>query len=543
MIFSHVLYRLSYLGTGRWSHSNEPWLEPARRRATDPIRYGRFLVMATGLRGAGALEWAAVSRLRFLVALLFLTVAVVVGRSAQTPREWLAGDSHIHSHWSPSYDRTQDPPVPQRGGDAIYSTPLNARMARQFGLSWMVTTDHGGPNHSKFNRDEAYPELRAARQAVPEVLQFYGMELNMPAMDHHTLIIPRTGEERAVLSEVERRFDANEGWPVDPTRDTAKARERALTYIATLRSLPVLFANHPSRSATGLGVFGLDEPWELRANNNVAPQVYRGMEGAPGHQAAGLGADGALRHDAAGELMGARGLYAADSAHTLGGFDQMTAIVGGVWDALLGEGRRFWIVATSDSHVHHTEASRRGNDFWPGEFQKTYVHARRDYADVLDGLRNGRIFAVAGDLVTSLDVVVTTPGGRALIGGTLSAEPGASVEVEIGFRDPDVPNGSGLNPQVTRVDLILGEVGERSPGSDENRNETTRVLRRFDRDSWTQDGDVYTVSTELPRLDGDIYIRVRGTSTDDMEPGMDALGEDPWTDLWFYSNPVFIEQH
>ena len=42
-------------------------------------------------------------------------------------------------------------------------------------------------------------------------------------------------------------------------------------------------------------------------------------------------------------------------ARTLGGFDRMTAIVGGFWDSLLGEGRRFWIVATSDSHVNYTE--------------------------------------------------------------------------------------------------------------------------------------------------------------------------------------------
>ena len=542
MIFSHVLYRLSYLGTGRASRSSDICLERARRLATGPLRYGRFLVVATGLPDQGALEWAAVSRLRFVVAFLSLAVAVAVGRSAQEPREWLAGDSHIHSHWSPSYDRTQDPPVPRQGGDAIYSTPLNARMARQFGLSWMVTTDHGGPNHSKFSRDQAYPELMASRQAVPEVMQFYGMELNMPAMDHHTLIIPRTSEERAVLFEVERRFDKNEAHPVDATRDTADSRERALSYIATLQHLPVLFVNHPSRSATGLGEFGLDEPSEIRANNDLAPAVYRGMEGAPGHQAGGLDADGNPRRDAAGEPVGGRGLYATPGAGTLGGFDQMTAIVGGVWDALLGEGRRFWIVASSDSHVHYTEGSRRGNDFWPGEFQKTYVHARRDYDDVLDGLRNGRVFAVAGDLVTSLDVVVTTAEVRAEIGGTLIADPGAPVEVEIRFRDPDVPNGSGSNPRVARVDLIFGEVGDRSPGADENRNETTRVLRRFARDTWTQDGDVFTVRTDLPRLDTDAYIRVRGTSTDDLEPGMDGLGEDPWTDLWFYSNPVFIEQ-
>ncbi len=41
--------------------------------------------------------------------------------------------------------------------------------------------------------------------------------------------------------------------------------------------------------------------------------------------------------------------------------------------------------------------------------------------------------------------------------------------------------------------------------------------------------------------DRDVYIRVRGTSTQDTAPRMDTPGEDPWADLWFYSNPIFIE--
>ena len=111
-------------------------------------------------------------------------------------RQWLAGDSHIHSHWSPGYDRTVSSPIPITGRYALYPTPMNARMARKFGLSWMVTTDHGSPNHAKLNLTQAYAELRQSRTEVPDVLQFYGMELNMPGMDHHTLIIPRTRHER-----------------------------------------------------------------------------------------------------------------------------------------------------------------------------------------------------------------------------------------------------------------------------------------------------------------------------------------------------------
>ena len=117
--------------------------------------------------------------------LVFVIAGAAIILSAQaSERRWLAGDSHVHSHWSPGYDRTGDTPRVIKGRDAIYSTPQNASMAERFGLSWMVTTDHGGPNHAKFNATQAYAELAESRELVPGILQFYGMELNMPGMDH-----------------------------------------------------------------------------------------------------------------------------------------------------------------------------------------------------------------------------------------------------------------------------------------------------------------------------------------------------------------------
>ena len=459
---------------------------------------------------------------------------------AQTPGEqWLAGDSHVHSHWSPGYDRTADPPAPIRGGDAIYSTPQNARMAEKFGLQWMVTTDHGGPNHSKFNLSQAYPELKQSRALVPNVIQFYGMELNLPGMDHHTLIIPRVEDEAAMLAEIESRFDSAEAWPRDPSRNTEAARVAALTYINRLPSLPLLFANHPSRSAKGLGQYGLDEPWEFRQNLDTAPEAYRGMEGGPGHQAGALAFDGSTRRDQFGVPTGNRGSYSNPGARTLGGFDQMTAVVGGLWDTLLGEGRRFWIVATSDSHVNHSEPDRRGSDFWPGQFHKTYVLGRKTHDGILDGLRMGRIFVVAGDLISSLEVEAGSGSQRARLGETLRVAKGANVDVTVRFRGPAGPNHNGDTPVVRRVDLIAGEVRGPSPEPDADRNPTTRVLERFEASRWSRHGDEFVIRTTLP-VTGNAYFRLRGTSTTQLEPTMDTPGENPWTDLWFYSNPIFI---
>jgi hypothetical protein len=39
----------------------------------------------------------------------------------------------------------------------------------------------------------------------------------------------------------------------------------------------------------------------------------------------------------------------------------------------------------------------------------------------------------------------------------------------------------------------------------------------------------------------DSYIRLRGTNTEQLEPAADPRGEVPWTELWFYSNPIFMK--
>ena len=405
-------------------------------------------------------------------------------------------------------------------------------------MSRMVTTDHGGPNHSKFNLVHAYAELGESRKEVPEVLQFYGMEFNMPAMDHHTLIMPNTEDEWKTLFNIESQFDSNDAWPEDPSRRTEEAAAKALAYMNALRHLPVMFANHPSRSAKGIGVYGSDTPREFRNHNDLAPAIYRGMEGAPGHQAGSLARDGSLEKDAKGQPSGNRGGYGNDAARTFGGFDQMTAIVGGLWDSMLGEGRRFWIVATSDSHVHYTDG---GSDFWPGEFQKTYVHARRAYEDILDGLRAGRIFVVAGDLINALDVTARTGPSVAAVGESLATRSGDDVQVEIRFGVPAAANARGDRPAVARVDLIAGDV--RGPVADRtlDKNETTRVVARFTPKDWRCAEGTCTITTTLPGVGRNSYLRVRGTNTMSEEPAMDPAGEGPWTDLWFYSNPIFLE--
>lgn len=444
-------------------------------------------------------------------------------RGGAKNRSWRAGDHHVHSEYSGEFDTTRSPIVFHKGADAVYPIVTNAIMAKNFGLTWAMCTDHGGPTHSKVNIEQAYPDLLRSRKLVPEVLQFWGMEFDAPALDHHTLMIPRHDDEAKQLFELESRFAKYDAFPTDPARDTEAKMVEFLKVARGMPHKPLVIAHHASRSAPGLGVYGQDTPREFRNGNNAAPDVYIGFEGAPGHQAGPLNG-------------GKRGGYG--NHPTYGGFDQMTARVGGLWDSLLGEGRRWWITATSDSHVHWT---RGGSDFWPGEYSKTYVYARQDYGDIMDGLRNGRIWVTTGDLIRSLDVTATSQGKTAEVGETITVNRRSrtDVEIEIRFRPLDGVNGNGDRPEVRRVDLIVGQITGPSANLDADTNPTTKVVARFGPRDWRRQGHDYVIRHTLRNVEADTYARVRGTSTDEAEPLADGL-ESPWDDLWFYSNPVFV---
>jgi hypothetical protein len=463
--------------------------------------------------------------------LLALLVAACTGPADEpaASRSWIAGDHHIHSRYSVGWDREQEPPAPIVAGDAIYPIPMNALMARHFGLSWMVATDHGGPNHSRVNLEIAYPELLIAREVVPEVVQFFGMEFDTPGADHSSMIMPHSHDEADHVHELESRFSRNEPWPADPSWNTEPRMLEALRVMDSLPRKPIVIANHPSRSARGLGEYGLYDPAELRDWNDRAPEVATGMAGAPGHQAVTVARDGSIED-------GARGGYARHP--TMGGFDQMTARLGGFWDSMLGEGRRWWITANSDSHVNWREG---GSDFWPGEYSKTYVLAEKSHDAILEGIRSGRIFVTLGDLVSEVWVAAEGAGGRAETGGTLRVPEGEDVRITVRLRDPEAANHGGGTPEVARVDLITGRVTGPVADRTVDTNPTTAVVARFTDADWRRTGEVLEMSFVIENVTADLYVRVRGTSGGELEPEPDPRGEDPWSDLWFYTNPIFVE--
>ena len=118
----------------------------------------------------------------------------------------------------------------------------------------------------------------------------------------------------------------------------------------------MFFANHPARK-------GLDSPHEIRGWRERQPRIALGMEGAPGHQAAGMPApigagSGRGFYDNSPTADSFAG-YPLESYLTWGGYDWMTSTVGGLWDSLLAEGRPWWITANSDSHTVYLDDSVR----------------------------------------------------------------------------------------------------------------------------------------------------------------------------------------
>lgn len=227
----------------------------------------------------------------------------------------------------------------------------------------------------------------------------------------------------------------------------------------------------------------------LRNFNNTAPDVAFGFETQPGHGASSERGeyypgrntfpDGSKVDSVGGTTWGGTGIYGAQ--------------IGGVWDALLGEGRNFWFFASSDWHnrgLFGPDDRRSTQDFLPGEYQRTYtftgpnpkVNNRKaplSPQQIVDGLRSGNNFSASGQLIDRLSFVACTSGisnvaiGKlalqaakgnttiedpscATMGQKLAVPAGGSVTVAIAVRDPAGTNYAPYsfnNPSLAQVGI------------------------------------------------------------------------------------------
>jgi hypothetical protein len=539
---------------------------PASELSPSDASRRRFLLGA-GLLGAGAAASVLAHPGAAEAAGLPHTHGHAAGGTGKGGFRWLAGDHHIHTQYS---------------SDAQYRVLDQAQKGHAYGLDWLVITDHGSATHAKIGVDKVNPDIVKTRAELPELLTFQGLEWNIPAAEHATVFVHPGRHEVEVLKQFENAYDGS----LLPSTNT-NAQNEALA-IAGIKFLgeqvrkrkidgALFFANHPARR-------GIDSPHEIRNWRDADPTVAVGFEGAPGHQAAGIpapnGRGGARgyydNNPSAASFPG----YPLESYRTWGGFDWMTATVGGLWDSLLAEGKAWWITVNSDSHVNYLDQTERGpgsdfnangkyndpvyngsintqaGDFWPGYYGRTNVGASSfSYKAVIDGLRAGRVWVDHGRLVKNLDARVRVSGDRrpstgTPLGGVLQVKRGVATELVLDIDLQDVPNWAGFVPALKRVDVIVGTVTGPVSDSDTYTTPNTRVVKSFE---VSKTSGRITFSYPLGRLDKPFYLRVRGTDGNRTQPGLlgpgvdpsgpqlDVVGAaDPWSDLWFYTNPIWV---
>jgi hypothetical protein len=346
------------------------------------------------------------------------------------------------------------------------------------------------------------------------------------------------GTEPIPVSNFEYMFDASD-------TDTSRApeglvknnttKQSAIDGVAWLetnfQNASYFLPNHPSRKLKYTVA-------DFRDFNNAAPNVAFGFEGLPGHQ----------------KEPGRGGYGQATAAQTTyGGADIMVAQVGGLWDAMLGEGRHFWSFSNSDFH-------NVDGDFWPGEYSKNYVYVTQmgSYKALVNGMRSGNVFDVEGDLINGLDFIARAGSKSATMGQDLNVKSGERPLVTIRFRSPKV-NNNGDKPVVDHIDLIAGDVtGKIDPSNTaayaNATNPSTQIIATFTKSQWTKDGDWYSVTFRMPSVSGSKYLRLRGTNMGlSVANQTDASGNpladslmgtntpaQAYADLWFYSNPIFV---
>ncbi|BEP13801.1 PHP domain-containing protein [Acidothermaceae bacterium B102] len=487
---------------------------------------------------------------------------------------WLAGDHHIHTQYS---------------SDAQYRVSDQVRHASQYGLDWMVITDHGSVAHAKFGVDEVNPDIKTARANFKDTLVFQGVEWNIPSAEHGTVFVAPGPNEVAVLKQFENTYD---GVVTSSTASLPANEALAISGLAFLTQAvrtkqvadALMLANHPARK-------GLDSPHEFRNWRDTAPGIAVGMEGAPGHQAGGIplpGAGGGRGEYDFSPSPNSFAGYPLESYRTWGGFDFFTATVGGLWDSMLAEGKPWWVTANSDSHKVYADWAQNpvannadapwdaagdtfntfgrygdpvyaggiqtaNSDFWPGFFSRTHVGSSGfGYNQVMAGIRAGRVWISHGDLIQGLDMRVRVVGkGQGVpLGGKLAVKHNDSVQVVVTITLQDGPNFAQFQPVLNRVDLIAGDIVGEPTDRDSFVAPNTKVVKSWDTSGAT---GTITLTYDLGKVDKPMYVRLRGTDGNRSAPGylgadidptgpaIDVVGDaDPWADLWFYGNPIFV---
>lgn len=531
------------------------------------------------------------SKLNYLLILLSLTgchenksikETCQVQESTIVHGEYICGDFHQHTTYS--------------GGD--YSMGYTMKASKHFGLDWWANNDHGGvrelwgmasgkdlgtevkwentgiqllgnPHPKQWMwrwqslKDWSFKDILHWRERFPENIIIQGFEWNVPGHEHADVSIIRhqfdtEAPHCSPLAQFEYMFDEADkdqtgGKMFDWEKCLLQGHTKTLAAIKWLQTHypreSWIIPTHPERSNRYTIA-------DLRDMNNAGPSVCFGFDGQPGHQknkTRGFGTKNIYTH---GQISGEKGA-------TFGGTGIFCARIGGVWDALLSEGRHWWIFANSDFHSL--------SDFHPGEYQKTYTWVKEKTAHgIVDGLRSGNSFISNGDLITDLRFKIQ----NAVMGECAKVRKGDSIHIQIKIYDPDTLNynhySNYTNPSVDHLDVILGHVSSyiqpHTPEYQIDSTTTTKVIARFDATGnqkdihgiisqpWIDHHNGWKEMTLSIKINQNAYVRLRATNNPLNTPEeVDAAGNPlpdienensaakAFSDLWFYSNPIFIE--
>ena len=325
---------------------------------------------------------------------------------------WLKADTHTHTRFS------DGSPIDQVVANAV-----------GHGCDVLAITDHSDHDLTALT-PEYFAALDSMRRQFPSLLLLGGFEWNVPpgkGGDHVTVLLPPRMEDPAALLEFKTRFD-----DLNKEGENPELAAEALSWLkrqaAGLSPAPVLFLNHPNRSAPTRE----HAPLLFRALRDADTAIV-GFEGGPGHQKA----------KRIGSYSGAIALTDR--------WDTLVAEVGGAWDQLLGEGTDVsGALATSDFH------GPTDGDFWPCEFSETWLLApERSAAGVLLALHAGSFVGVHGRIARAVRLSIAAEGLErpAAVGESARIPPGTPIAVELRFETPD-RDYAGAPNRIDQVEII-----------------------------------------------------------------------------------------
>lgn len=509
--------------------------------------------------------------------------------------QWMTGEYHTHT--TQSNDVSEPYVVAENLLNAAFrenldQLPIEAGASLNYGdaFDFIMLADHlrDSPRtpDGKEQLTARWEAIETQMQKVADLqedgkykdkLIYAGFEWDMMGLDHASVGIIDSKSSDVPIDAIHQfewlySYDTNtESFSKDQTaiwgerlakEDLKNNKEKTIEAIQWLQDhYPESFVlpNHPSRHNGDEGEVTIAD---LRKMNDVAPDIVFGFEGMPGNQ---MSPD----HNR------------AEMKDTYGGVDVMVAEVGGVWDALLGEGRHFWNFTNSDFHFKVHSNREHSSGYWPSEYSRNHVWVEGDeFKDVVNGMRSGKSFAVYGDLITALDFSLDHQDQKAEMGEALTVKAGDKTTLTIRFKSPEFNNYEPITAHETSVDnkvevdhidlisgKITGKVSEDQYASNTT-NDTTKVIERFTKEDWgepDQDG-FYTIKHTI-KADQDRYYRLRGTNLEvDVEGQMkngevlqdqslapegtptaeqneerfNHINDRNYSNMWFYSNPIFM---